>query len=713
MYVKRMVSFVLSIMFIGLAIFAYVYMSNAELSNRQKYVETQCLRKKNSTVAEVRGGNTVLYAMRNAAIITLFAVEEVNPNSTWIQFTRNLLQNTKWRIIGGAALQEMNATHLKRWASTNNIKPTERAANGGKQPLRYNRDSYFVIVENYPDVSSIGYDYFSDPKRKELVENGFNTGQIALSDPAPSIGNQDGLGQVVVFFIPVIDNNVARRGVSAGYYTSRMVPELAFNEDIFLRLYINGKIAYEDTGFSTASVRAYQEFVVADKIANLHCAAEFRHSALPLIVLLLGILGGLSLSALTSYIIHLMSVRLTEKIKSEEEVRIAGANEQAAVKSVEMKSAFLASVSHELRTPINGLSWMVNFLSDTPLTEDQRELVENLRISSESLLQIVDDVLEFSKIESGQLRVDLQPFELVAFLNEVALFYNHQSEIKNNAFVLRNDIGRVELWLISDRHRIKQILNNIVGNALKFTSNGTVTLTCDFAMDRLQFHVTDTGIGIDKTIISTLFQPYIQADASTTRKFGGTGLGLVISRRLAQLLGGDISCESTLGKGSTFHIHIRTPIAPVNTTSTEPASEAKICFSGHILVAEDNIINQKVIKRLLESMGLTLVIVDDGQKVIDLLDSGARFDLILMDGQMGIMDGYSSTKILRSKGYRIPIIGLTANSLSGERERCLAMGMSDFLSKPIVKVELVRALKRVLDPSTNILNDSPAVYEPA
>jgi len=683
MYIKRIASTINLIIFTSVSVFAYFYISSSERSERQNYIDLQCVRKKNSTLAEARGGNTVLYAMKNAASIN----EVIDSSDNWVRFTSDLISNTRWNIVGGAALAEMNTSMLQEWAKQRDVTPTERDEHGGRRNLTFNRSRYLIIVEDVPNTDTLGYDYLSDPQRRDLVSNAYATGKISLSDPGLSLY---GSKKAVVFFIPTSDrNNKFIGGVSTGYYTSNLVPSLANNEDVFLRLHINGIHAFENDNFDGTNLRSSQSFSLADKTAKLECGLVFFASSTPLIVLLIGILGGVIISLLISWIIYMM----TRRALYDEEVRMANHNEQEAIKSASAKSMFFAGVSHELRTPMNGIMWMINFLKQTKLDDEQRELTEQLRSASQSLLQILNDVLDFSKLEAHQLSVEESPFDLNNFVDELSTSYMHQATAKNNEFVLVNKLPGPHFWILSDAARIRQILNNIVGNALKFTSNGTVTMSCDYHDGEVWFDIADTGIGIERHVLPTLFQPYVQGDVSTTRKYGGTGLGLTISKHLANVLNGDISCDSVPNRGSVFHVHVCVKIVESlhNEKTSEESQDAR--FSGNVLVAEDNTLNQKVIARLLEGMGLNVTLVNDGQEAVNLVvEKPEYFDCILMDGMMPVMDGYQATTQIRKHGIQIPIIALTANNASGERDRCLKIGMDDFIPKPIMKPQLVRAL---------------------
>lgn len=363
------------------------------------------------------------------------------------------------------------------------------------------------------------------------------------------------------------------------------------------------------------------------------------------------------------------------------------------------KSAFLATMSHEIRTPMNGVLGMLDATLRNHIDETARDNLTLVRDSAVNLLTILNDILDYSKLEAGQFQLERLSFSVRQIADEVASMLTPGATEKRVRFDVAIDTA-TPAWVIGDPTRFRQILLNLASNAVKFTGNGSVTLHISYlageAPHILRVEVRDTGIGIPEDVRAKLFNRFSQADASTTRRFGGTGLGLAISRELVACMGGEIGVTSEVGKGSCFWFEIPTEAGAEPEVKISTRSVAASGVRLRMLIAEDNAVNQKVLRTLLSGQGHDLVFVSDGMQAVAAARDDA-FDIILMDVSMPIMDGPTATRLIRALPHavsRVPIIALTANAMTGDREAYLAAGMSDYVSKPIDLDALLAAIAR-------------------
>ena len=382
---------------------------------------------------------------------------------------------------------------------------------------------------------------------------------------------------------------------------------------------------------------------------------------------------------------------------------------QKAEQASEAKSDFLAKMSHELRTPLNGIIGMAEIALSTELDERQRQMVQIIDRESTALLRIINDILDFSKVEAGKMEIEIHPFDLRRLLDEVADTMGPQARRKGLELVTQ--LGQaVPKRLRGDAMRIKQVLLNLAGNALKFTDQGQILVAVMMEKEtdhqvHIEWSVKDTGIGIPKEKQAAIFEGFTQADESTTRKYGGTGLGITISQQLVELMGGRLSLESQEHVGTTFRFTLALDRQPNDTghgkepsVSDESDPEAPADHSGkRILLVEDYPTNQQVATMHLSAAGFEVDIAKNGRQAVASYQE-QPYDLILMDIQMPIMDGYEATGAIRNLEHqaatlgRIPIIAMTANALKGDREKCLAAGMDDFITKPIKRRSLLQTV---------------------
>jgi signal transduction histidine kinase/CheY-like chemotaxis protein len=379
-----------------------------------------------------------------------------------------------------------------------------------------------------------------------------------------------------------------------------------------------------------------------------------------------------------------------------ERTRDLAAATARAEQASRFKGEFLANMSHEMRTPLNGVIGVTQLALDASA---QPEVVRHLKIvqlSAKGLLSLINDILDFSKIESGLMEVVGAPFAVRPLVTDLCLML--QQEASHKGLLLRSAVDEsVPEWVSADDNRLRQVLVNLVTNAIKFTATGTVTISVGWRAERLSFTVADTGIGIPADKRDVIFDAFRQADNSTSRRYGGSGLGLTISKKLVELMDGRISLESEPGRGSTFSFAIAAPV--VESPSEEPPdAREKAAESMKILVAEDHKVNQYLIVNILRKLGHFPTIAENGVEALAALDRDT-FDMVLMDIQMPEMDGLEAVRRIRlaegPSGQHLPVVALTARAMAGDRELILTAGMDEYLEKPVQVEALAAVLSRI------------------
>jgi len=695
----------LFLVLVGIVIFFYFYLTSQEHVTIQGELDYLCRIAIDSTQSQFRGSITVLEGLQlliNTTTTPSFISHP--PFDLWTFWMNSLVSYTGWNIIGMSELEYITYDEIPMWETTNNLTLIGiNTTDFTTLPLVPDpaRKFYLPIINSWPRPFSRGLDYFSEEQRLLGITEGRDTRTISISGPIKLLSNfpTNAPNNSFFLFIPRFDNvnGTFLGGIAASYSQANVIPNRSsFPMYISFRLEIKNRIVFQDPMFSAGDTFTKTNLIsnVTDENNELTCSTSRSVTVFPLIILIVGLFLAILLtvmSGLSYYYIRKRARLLVEKKELELKGKVS--EEQA-----NLKMAFLANMSHEIRTPINGIIGLTQFLLETDQSVDQKEYADLIYNSANDLLRIVNDILDWSKIQAGKLSIEMIPFDLKQFLDAIANHHLHLPS-KSSDLLVESSFQK-EQFILSDPSRLKQILNNLLSNAIKFTADGTVTLKANLDGTDLVFSVTDTGIGMASLQLSRLFTPFSQAETSTSRLYGGTGLGLSISQKLLIMMypGRSLLVNSRLGSGSTFSFRIPyLPVEPPKQMSSIHSIDEQEFVSKKILVIDDNYINRKVMMKMLNKLGYSDIVERiNGQEAIQLVRDSCQFDLIFMDCEMPVMNGYEATRYLRTLGITTKIVAITANVMEGETEKVKSCGMNGYISKPL-RTDIIKKCMRVID----------------
>lgn len=653
---------------IGVSVYLFTLLRRTEKATAVADIEQDCDVKSLELKEGLSGCVTVMYAMRD-----IVGLRGNMTNREWNEYSQGLISSGNWSLLSLSEIDVVPLPEVEEWQRSTGI-TLRQVSNGNLVPAELNRPLYAPIVNTYPQTADLlGLDNYYESNRKDVLQRGARSRSLALSDPfiAPNANPLGETQRAFLLFLPFFDSSGRwTGGITEAFFETAILSDRFGGKNTYA-FGIEGTPLFSDSA-NSGNIHARRSFDVGDRTLTLRCVTNFQHTAAPVIVVTLGTF--LSLVLPSSFSVLLIGSRYRQRIANDREMWT-------------LKTNLLNNVSHELRTPLNATSGMLDALHDEHLDDEQRGLVATAKSGTETLAGMIDDLIDFSSIESGRFQLAVERFSFEAFLSEALSQWSQ--EIANDKLIVKNHVERYTIE--TDRRCLRKIVRALVSNGLKYSKeNATepVTLLASMKGDLVIIVVKDQGIGIPKDHLPHVGNELQQGDVTNTREFGGLGLSLTLVRRYLALMNGSVEVQSSLGVGSTFTVTL--PCHP-----EEIAAEESILNVSNeetrrkILIVDDNLINQKVLLKLLRDK--EVIVASDGEEALERIrQHGHSIALVLMDIQMPKMDGYQATAAIRKAGYGVPVVAVTANAPIDQTWR--TCGMNEFIQKPLKKERLASLL---------------------